>query len=120
MRKETTLGNTHPRAVMAAVIRAVRRRGGVQFHADAAAARLKIMQRAVAAGDPGGDGDGGQGGLHAGQIGGRDAAAEEFGREGAVVGAGVGVEKMKPFAEGARGGGFARGGAAVDGDDEEG
>jgi len=53
MRKETTLGNTHPRAVMAAVIRAVRRRGGVQFHADAAAARLKIMQRAVAAGDPG-------------------------------------------------------------------
>ena len=68
----------------------------------------------------GGDGDGGQGGLHAGQIGGRDAAAEEFGGERAVVGAGVGVEKMKPFAEGARGGGFARGGAAVDGDDEEG
>jgi hypothetical protein len=53
-------------------------------------------------------------------VNGRDAAAEEFGGERAVVGAGVGVEKMKPFAEGARGGGFARGGAAVDGDDEEG
>ena len=74
----------------------------------------------AATGDARGEGDGGERGCDAVDIFGRDVAAQELRGDGAVVRTGVGVEQVETFAERARGGGLARGGAAVDGDDEEG
>ena len=77
------------------------------------------LHQGSAALDAGAEGEGGEGSLDGRKIGGSETGAEQLGGEGAVVGAGVHVQEVEALAEGAGGGGFAGGGSAVDGDDEE-